>query len=156
MGPKIEVIDNKSTRVASSLKALLADEYVLSMRTREAYRNVHGDNFSELRKLFESQHKFLDAIVDDVSRRVGVPGQLAPATLHGTLEATRLTNHNERFTKQNQIVEALLDDHESMIHALSKESHGSADEKVDIDTANFIVGLLGRHVEMAGALRNWL
>lgn len=138
------------------LETLLADEYILSMRTWEAHRNVHGNNLSELRKLFEGQHESLDVIVGDVSQRVRALGQLAQATLQNSLAVTRLTSHNERFTKQDQIIEALLDDHESMIRALSKDSLGAADEKIDIGTADFMAGLLRQHVEMAGALRDWL
>lgn len=109
-----------------------------------------------MRKLFESQHESLDVIIVEVSERVRTLGQIAQGMLQNSLAVTRLTSHNERFTKQDQIIEALLDDHESMIRELSKESPGAADEKVDIDAADFMAGLLGQHEKMAGALRGWL
>lgn len=151
---KTEVIDKKSENVPASLKALLADEIVLAARMREAYENVNGRNISELRGLFDRQRESLDIIVANISKRVRALGQIAPTMFWDSLAATRLTRHNERFTKQNQIFEALLEDHEFVIRTLRMES--VVDEKIDISTAGFLIGLLGQHVEMARALREWL
>ncbi len=151
---KTEVIDKKSENVAASLKALLADENVLAARMREGYENVSGRNICKLRKLFDRQRESLDIIVADVSKRVRALGQAAPTMFWDSLAATRLTRHNERYTKQDQIMEALLEDHEFLIRTLRTES--VVDGKTDISTAGFMIGLLGQHVEMAGALREWL
>ena len=123
---------------------------------RDARRNVNGGNITELRKLFGGHCKYLDGAVVDISRRARALGQHAPVTFAHSMEATRLRRHNKKFTGQNQIIEGLLDNHESMICALSDESSGAGDEHVDIDTAEFISVLLGQHVEMARVLRDWL
>jgi starvation-inducible DNA-binding protein len=151
---KTKVINKKSENVTASLKALLADEHVLAARVREASENVNGRNIGDLRRLFDRQRQSLDIIVADVSKRVRALGQVAPTMSWDSLAATRLTRHNERFTKQDQIIEALLDDHDFMIRILRLES--VVDEKTDISTAGFMIGLLRQHVEMAVALRNWL
>ncbi|MGO9482830.1 MAG: ferritin-like domain-containing protein [Candidatus Kryptoniota bacterium] len=153
---KIEIADRQSEEMAASLNSLLTDERVLSMRTREAFRNVIGSNFSDLRKLFEYQHESLDAIVVDVSQRNRALEQLGHSTIQESLEATRLTGHNERFTKQDQIIEALLDDHETIIHELTNCNPDATINETDIDTAEFIAGLLKLHEEMIVALRDWL
>ncbi|HUI30605.1 MAG TPA: ferritin-like domain-containing protein [Candidatus Acidoferrales bacterium] len=154
MGLKIKTIDRKSEYVVALLKTLLADEYVLSIRTREAYQYIHGSNFVELRKLFEAQYKSMDIIVVEVSHRVRDLGQNALATIENSIEATRLGQHNEKLKGQHPIIEALLDDHESMIRELTKVS--LADEEIDISTAEFTAGLLRQHIEMSRALRKWL
>lgn len=126
------------------------------MRTREAHRNIHGNNYSELRRLFKDQHELLKVIVVDITQRVQALGQPSSSTFWDSLAVTRLTGHNERFTKQNQIIEALLDDHEFIIRTLGSGDSGAADEEVDIDTAEFTAGLLRQHIEMAESLRGWL
>jgi starvation-inducible DNA-binding protein len=153
---KIEVADKKSTRVASLLKTLLADEHVLSTRTREAYDNVNGSNSSELRMLFERHRESLDAIFFNVSQRVLALKQIAPTMFRDSLAPTRLTRHNERFTKQDQIIEGLLEDHESMIRVLSNGGADVMDDEINIGNVEFIAELMKQHVEMAGALREWL
>lgn len=126
------------------------------MRTREAYRNVNGKNFSELRSLFKGQHSLLEAIVHDISRKVQPLGHSTSSTIWNSLAATRLASHNERFTKQNQIVEALLDDHEFLIRALTVDKSTAVDEKVYTGIVDFVTGLLRKHTEMSTALRVWL
>lgn len=153
---KTEVIDKDSENVTASLRTLLADEHVLSTRTREAYDNVNGSNFSELRMLFQRQREFLDAMVADISKRVFAAGLIAPNTFWDSLTTTRLNSHNERFTKQDQLVEALLEDHGSMILALSGECQKATDERPGNDTAEFMAGLLKQHEGMSVALRYWL
>jgi starvation-inducible DNA-binding protein len=154
MGPKIEIVDENSTRVAASLKTLLADEYVLSMRTREAHRYIHGSNFATLRKLFEAQYKSMDIIVADVSRKVRTLGLVGLTAIANSIEETRLGQHNEKFKGQYPIVEALVDDHETMIRELKME--GLYDEKTDIRTSDFMAGLVRQHEDMAKGLREWL
>lgn len=153
---KTEVLDRKSTGVAASLVPLLIDEYVLCVRTRDARRNVNGRNIAELRMLFGDQCKYLDRIVLDMSPKARALGDLAPVTFAHCMEATRLKRHNEKLTGQNQIMEALLDDHESIIRLLSEEYSGAADETIDSGIAGFMSGLLGQHIEMARALKDRL
>lgn len=156
MGAKIELTDKKPGKDGASLDRLLADEFVLSMRTREAHRNVHGRNLIELRKLFKVQYESMDTIVADLGTKIRTSGVLPPSILADFLPITRLSRHNERFTKQNQIIEALLDDHESIIDALRNDGPAAAGEHTDTGTAGFVTGLLGRHEKMALALKDWL
>lgn len=151
---KREVIGKQPGPIAASLKKLVADEYVLSVRTRNAYRYIYGSNVGELRKLFESQYESLDVIVDDVTRKVHALGEIVMATFVHSMEVTRLRRHNEKFRAQSQILEALLDDHQSIIHSLRRE--GSGDTAAGDDTADFMTELQGQHERMAVALRDWL
>ncbi len=153
---KIEVIEEKLKNDTSVLDDLLADEYVLSMRTRDAHRYVHGNNLIELQKLFKSQYDSMDAIVADVSRKIRVSRLLTPSVFANYLSNPALNMHNERFTKQNQIIEALVDDHESVIRHLRGSGSPAADERIDNGTVVFLKGLLERHEKMAGALKDWL
>ena len=153
---KTEVLDRKSTGIAVSFVSLLIDEYVLCMRTRDARRNVVGRNIAELRMLFGDQCKYLDRIVLDISRKARALGDLAPVTFAHCMEATRLKRHNEKLAGQNQIMEALLDNHETIILLLSEEYSGVADETIDSGIAGLMSGLLGEHMQMARALKDRL
>ncbi len=153
---KIEVLDMKSTGAAAWLGQLLIDEYVLSVRTRDARRNINGRNITELRRLFGGHCRSLDAIVLDLTRRARALGQPAPVTFAHSMEATRLKRHNEKFAGQDQIIEALLGDHEFLIRKLGIENFAVGDEMSDTRTPDFISGLQSQHMEMAGALRDWL
>lgn len=156
MGLKIETIHSKSTRVAVLIELILIDEYVLCVRTRDARRNVKGKDITPLRKLLGSQCKFLDGAIIDIIRRARALGQDAPITYAGSMKSTRLKRRSGKPGGQNEIIEALLEDHESIIRSLSCESSDASEEKDDTDTADFTAALARQHLEMAGALREWL
>ena len=156
MEPRVEAPSKQPARAAEFLESLLADEYVLCVRTRDARRNVNGINITQLRKLFGYHCNYLDSVVADLSRRVGILGQLAPVTFAHSMKATRLRKHNEKLRGQNQIIEALLDDHESIILWLNKEHNDVADVTVLAATTDLMSGLLRQHMEMAGDLRDLL
>jgi starvation-inducible DNA-binding protein len=153
---KTEVLDRKPMGMAVPLVSLLIDEYVLCVRMRDARRNVNGRNITELRMLFGDQCKYLDGIVLDMLRKARALGNLAPVTFAHCMETTRLKRHNEKLTGQNQIMEALLDDHESIIRRLSEECFSPIGETIDGGLAGFMSALLGQHLEMAGALKERL
>ena len=156
MEPRVEAPSKQPARAAEFLESLLADEYVLCVRTRDARRNVNGTNITQLRKLFGYHCNYLDSVVADLSRRAATLGQLAPVTFAHSMEATRLKRHNEKLRGQNQIIEALLDDHESIILWLNKEHNDVADVTVLAATTDLMSGLLRQHMEMAGDLRDLL
>ena len=55
--------DKTRGEVCRILKTVLADEFVLSTRTRNYYWNVTGSHFQELRALFGDQYRRLDDLV---------------------------------------------------------------------------------------------
>jgi len=79
MKPNIEISENNLKEVATLLNTLLADEYVLITKTRNAHWNVQGQNFMELHKLFEGQYEAVDNIIDEVAERIRTVGHFAIA-----------------------------------------------------------------------------
>jgi starvation-inducible DNA-binding protein len=156
MKPNIEISEKNLKKVATMLNTLLADEYVLYTKTRNAHWNVQGNNFSELHKFFESQYEALDVIIDDVAERVRALGHFAVGTLKDFLTIARLSEHNDDFSNQNQIVKTLLEDHESVICSMRKDITAVSDECRDLGTADFMTGLMEQHEKMAWMLRSYL
>ena len=88
MKPTIGIPDHDLKEVATLLNTLLADEYVLFTKTRNAHWNVEGQNFMELHKFFESQYEQLDIIIDDVAERIRAVGHYSNGSLRQFLENT--------------------------------------------------------------------
>lgn len=156
MKPNIEISDKNLKEVATLLNTMLADEYVLYTKTRNAHWNIQGDNFIELHKLFESQYDALDIIIDDTAERVRALGHFALGSLKDFLRVTQLNEQNEDFSDQNHIIKTLLEDHESVIHSLRNHITIIADEFKDLGTADFVTGLLEQHEKIAWMLRSYL
>ena len=62
----IGISDKNRQEVANILFGLLADEFVLYTKTRNAHWNVEGIDFHDKHKFFEAQYEQLEDFVDDV------------------------------------------------------------------------------------------
>jgi len=155
MKPDIEIADNKLKEVATLLNTLLADEYILYTKTRNAHWNIQGMNFNELHKFFEGQYELLDTIIDDTAERVRALGHFALGSLKDFLQVARLSEQNDNFSGQNHIIETMLVDHESIIRSLCKDIL-TATACRDLGTADFMTGIMEQHEKMAWMLRSYL
>ena len=153
MKPDIEIAEVHMKEVALLLNTLLADEYVLYTKTRNAHWNIQGQNFIELHKFFESQYDALDIIIDDVAERVRVLGHFALGSLKDFIAMTRLSEHEHDFTDSSHIIQTLLQDHETLIRLLRKDILATAKEDKDLGTVDFMTGLMEQHEKMAWMLR---
>ncbi len=156
MKPNIDISETNIKAVALSLNTILADEYILYTKTRNAHWNIQGANFNELHKFFESQYNEMDIMIDDIAERVRAVGHFAVGTLKDFISLTRLSEHNHDFSDPKHIIQTLMDDHESVIRSLRKEITAASDLHRDLGTADFMTGLMEEHEKMAWMLRAYL
>lgn len=76
--------------VCRSLNTVLADTYVLMLKTQNVHWNVTGDDFFEVHKLTEMQYGELFEAVDELAERIRSMGGKAPGTMKEFLELTRM------------------------------------------------------------------
>jgi starvation-inducible DNA-binding protein len=156
MEPKIGISSENLAKVAHALNAVLADEYVLYTKTRNAHWNVEGPDFHTKHLFFESQYEQLDEIMDSVAERIRSLGHYAPATLKSFLE---LTHFSEVLHNKNDgvgFISELLSDHESLIIHLRENINIFANELKDLGTSDYVTGLMETHEKMAWMLRSHL
>ena len=151
----IGITEKNTDAVAVELSKLLADEFLLYTKTRNAHWNVTGDNFHANHIFFENQYKQLDEIVDSVAERMRKIGHFAPATMRSYLELAHLTEYSERTNDGLGYMKDLLEDHESIIEFLRGNITPFAEKFKDYGTSDFITGLMKTHEEMAWMIRSY-
>ena len=139
--------------VSEQLAKLLADEYVLYTKTRNAHWNVEGADFLSKHKFFEEQYGLLEGFIDSVAERIRKIGHYAPATLKNFLALTHLTEYSERKNDSLGYIRDLLADHETVIEFIRGNINPIADEYGDAGTSDYLTGLMEEHEEMAWILR---
>ena len=139
--------------VSHILSKVLADEFLLYTKTRNAHWNVEGIDFSAKHIFFESQYEQLDETMDSVAERIRTLGEYAPATLAQFLKLTHLTEQSREKNDSAGFIKELLADHESIIVYLRENINRFATEFYDFGTSDFITGLLETHEKMAWMLR---
>jgi starvation-inducible DNA-binding protein len=155
MKPNIGLTDKQRSAVVDILNAVLADEFVLYVKTRNFHWNVVGTDFGELHKFFEQQYEALDEVVDEVAERARALGGEAAGSLKAFLAATRLREHQGRRPDAAAMLKQLLVDHEAVISQLRKDV-AACSELGDEGTTDYLTGLMEQHEKMTWMIRSYL
>ena len=153
MKANIGISEENRNAVSAQLAKLLADEFVLYTKTRNAHWNIEGPDFHAMHLFFESQYEQLDEVMDSVAERIRKIGHYAPATLTQLLQLTHLTEATANKNDSAGFIKELLQDHESIITFIRGNINPFANDYHDAGTSDFITGLLETHEEMAWMLR---
>ena len=153
MKPQIGISESNLAGVAHALNSLLADEFVLYTKTRNAHWNVEDPDFHSQHLFFESQYTALEDVVDSVAERIRSLGHYAPATLKSFLQLTHLSEQLHEKNDSPGFMRELLTDHESIIILCREYVDKFANEYKDAGTSDFVTGLMEEHEKMAWMLR---
>ena len=154
MKANIGITEQNSQSVVDELAKILADEYVLYTKTRNAHWNIEGPDFYEKHKFFELQYTQLEDFTDKVAERIRTLGYYTPATLASFLSLTQLTEFSREKNDSNGFIKELLMDHESIIIKLRENIVNFAFEYHDAGSSDFVTGLMEEHEKMAWFLRS--
>jgi starvation-inducible DNA-binding protein len=135
--------------VVEILNNTLANEALLSIRTRSAHWNVSGPGFLELHLLYKTQYKQLNTIADEIAERTCTLGGMATGSFKGLLKNSRL---EERPGVVPNIMN-LLAGHEASIQFLGEDAKKCSELYADAGTGDFLVSIQQLHEKMAGILR---
>ena len=155
MKANIGIPENHLQPLATMLNTLLADEYVLYTKTRNYHWNVTGAGFMELHKLFEGQYEQLDEAIDNIAERSRALGHYSLGSLRQFLAITRLVE-DEAPTNSKEMLQNLLNDHETIIRILRNDITIAADQYKDLGTSDFLTGLMEQHEKTAWFIRSYL
>lgn len=150
--PNIGLDGDARHSLVEILNHTLANEAVLSVKTRSAHWNVSGAGFFELHILFDSQYEQLNEISDEIAERVRMLGGIAIGSL---LEFINFTRLDEQPGAVPEIMD-LLADHEAAIRFLREDTRKCVEEYEDEGTFELLVSVMRLHEKMAWILRSYL
>jgi starvation-inducible DNA-binding protein len=153
MKTNIAINDIDRQALGLQLAKLMADEYVLYTKTRNADWNVEGPDFHNRHRFLESQYELLENFIDDIAKRIRSLGHYAPATLADFLKLTRLSEQTSNPNDSKRFMAELLVDHENIVMILRGLIIAFAEENADAGTRYFVTKLMEDHKKMAWTLR---
>jgi len=154
MTTNIGINQENLSAAAHELNKILADEYVLYTKTKNAHWNIEGVDFHSKHMFFESQFGELDEMIDSIAERIRSLGHYALGSLKGFLALTHFSEVLHEKNDSNGFIKELLADHESLIIHLREMINYSGEKLKDIGTSDFLTGLLTSHEKMAWMLRS--
>jgi starvation-inducible DNA-binding protein len=153
MKTNIGITEKNTQAVANALAKILADEFILNMKTHNAHWNVEGPDFHAMHLFFESQYKALDETVDSIAERIRSLGHYAPGTVKEFLELTSLTEKRGNKNNSESFIKDLVGDHEAIIITLRENIDEFTGKYKDAGTGDFITAIMETHEKMAWMLR---
>ena len=151
----LPMVDGKDgQRVAEALSNVLADTFVLYLKTQNFHWNVTGPMFHTLHQMFEEQYNELWLAVDAIAERIRSVGFIAPGS-YG--EFTRLTYLQDApaATNATEMIAELLRDHETAART-TRSALAAARTAVDAPTEDLLTQRLAAHEKTAWMLRSIL
>ena len=140
--------------VANSLKEVLADSYVLYLKTQNYHWNVTGHNFKSLHLMFEEQYNDLFTAVDLIAERIRALGEKAPGSFAIYSKLTNIKEGNENLGA-DLMVKELAKDQDIIINTLNKALKAANNSNDDV-TAGIVTDRLEIHQKNAWMLRSSL
>lgn len=150
--PNIGLDKDVRHSVVEILNNALANEAVLSQKTRCAHWNVSGIGFLELHILFDSQYKQLNEISDEIAERSRMLGGIAIGSLQEFIQFSRVEEQPGSAPR----IMILLADHEAAIRFLREDARKCKEEYEDEGTFELLVSVMRLHEKMAWMLRSYL
>ncbi|MDV2857879.1 MULTISPECIES: Dps family protein [Oceanimonas] len=146
--------DHSRKACATALSHVLADTYVLYLKTHNYHWNVEGPNFRQLHLLFEEQYQDMWAALDDIAERIRALGEYAPGTYTKFVELAKI-KENQNIPTASDMLKELVADNELLISTLI-EATKTAQEAGDEPTAGMLTDRQTVHEKAAWMMRSML
>jgi starvation-inducible DNA-binding protein len=104
----------KPTQITDGLAVLLANTYIVYVKTQNFHWNVTGLHFYAYHKMFEEQYQQLAAATDEIAERIRSLQTFAPGSLAAFLKLTTIKESSNDLNA-NAMLQELLSNHEAII-----------------------------------------
>jgi starvation-inducible DNA-binding protein len=156
MSINIGLSDKERQGVVQILNTVLADAYLLLIKTKKYHWDVVGPQFRTLHELWEEHYEALTVNIDAIAERVRMLNGYPLGTAESFLKHASLKEHPGDLPSAQDMVQRLVIDHEQVIRNLREGVDQSSEEYHDEGTADFLTGLMQDHEEMAWMLRSFV
>lgn len=150
----IGISEKDRTNIAEGLSRVLADNYMLYLKTHNYHWNVTGPGFPQLHTMFEEQYRELWAATDVIAERIRALGHKAPGT-HGQLSRLTKIHEDNSLPSADQMVANLVKGNEQLTK-VAREVFGIADKAGDEATGDLMIERMTAAEKSAWMLRSIL
>lgn len=148
-------VEVDSGSVASALDCLLADTYVLYVKTQGFHWNVTGPQFGSLHQMFEDQYTELATAVDEIAERTRALGHRALGSFAEFHRSASVQDAPTQTPAPMEMVRILAKDHLTVASS-ARTLFSEADRVDDQATADLANDRARAHEKAAWMLRSYL
>jgi starvation-inducible DNA-binding protein len=140
--------------VVQGLSRLLADTYMVYLKTHSFHWNVEGPMFHTLHQMFMEQYTETWNAIDLIAERIRSLGEYAPGTYKEYVRLARV-KETDGVPKAEEMVRLLIEGQEAIVRT-AREVLPLADEAKDEPTLDLLTQRMQVHEKNAWMLRSLL
>jgi starvation-inducible DNA-binding protein len=152
--PEINIgISTKDRKVVcKGLNKLLADAYLLYLKTQNYHWNVTGPSFQSLHTLFENMYTEQAEAVDVIAERIRALGEFAPGSFAAFSKVTSIKEETS-IPSAEEMIHSLVQGNEAVV-TTAREIVSLADSCEDDVTSDLMIERMQVHEKNAWMLRS--
>lgn len=150
----IGISETHRKKIADELSKVLADSYMLYLKTHNFHWNVTGEHFHSLHEQFEEQYTELADAIDEIAERIRALGHKAPGTFKEFHQLTSIKEDTEK-PEAMEMVRRLAVANEQVLRT-ARKALDPAKEADDEATIDLLTQRLHVHSKTAWMLRSHL
>ena len=154
MDVNIGISKENREKIAKGLSRVLADSYMVYLKTHNYHWNVTGELFHSLHAQFEEQYTELAEAIDEIAERIRSLGYRAPGSFREYAEITSIKEDTDQ-PKALEMVRRLAVDNETILRT-AREVLPACDEADDEASIDLLTQRLHVHSKTAWMLRSHL
>lgn len=151
----IGIDDVHRKTIAEQLAHVLADTYMLYLKTHAYHWNVTGPMFASLHLLFETQYTELHDAADLLAERIRALGLFAPGTYAAYARISSVSEDHEEVPPAMAMVRNLVAGHEALARS-TRAAFKAAEAGDDQATMDLLTGRMEASDKAAWMLRSHL
>jgi starvation-inducible DNA-binding protein len=141
-------------KIADGLSRVLADSYMVYLKTHNYHWNVTGKLFHSLHEQFENQYTELAEAIDEIAERIRSLGYRAPGSFREYSEITSIKEDTDQ-PEALDMVRRLAVDNETILRT-ARDVLPACEKAGDEATIDLITNRLHVHSKTAWMLRSHL
>jgi starvation-inducible DNA-binding protein len=154
MSINIGIAEQDRKQIAESLSRVLADSYILYLKTHNFHWNVTGPMFQTLHIMFMEQYTELWNALDPIAERIRALDYPAPGSYKRYVELASI-KEEEGVPNAKEMIRQLVEGQEAVVRTI-RAAFKVAEEAGDQPSADLLVQRMEIHEKNAWMLRSLL
>lgn len=151
---KLGISDKFVKKIVDQLSRVLANTYIIYLKTQKFHWNVVDERFYSMHKMFEEQYEQLAEATDVIAERIRMLEHPTPATMKDFLKLATI-KETEGYPAGQQMIRILVNDHEHIIREI-RPKIAEFTEMHDDGSSDMLIGRIREHEKIVWMLRSHL
>lgn len=145
----------EKSSISEQLKVVLADTFVLYMKTYAVHWNYQGGKFFSVHQMTEGQYTELATAIDEIAERIRALGDPAPVSLQAMIGSSDIAEFTQDGIVSDRALDNLASSHLELAKKAKEAAH-EADDAEDDFSADLLIGRIGAHEKAAWMIKSLL